>query len=906
MKSSTKNAKTSNVKILSNEEEVFHESFESFQEESSSSSLNDDVQQSSEEVRVSSSNTQSVLNNMVPNVDEASTSHNTFNECLEDAYFVEIPTPMVEQAKLKLDLVGKLVDHTNYQSMIGSLMYVTLSRPDIMFATCLWYPKDSGFDLTGYSDADHAGCHLDRKSDLPFWDNSPPLDILTDHFELFSEFNDDCTSSDADSFEDIEYVVASPPDSELTQRRDKTIFSSPSPFPISVEDSDSFFEKFDTSLSYSDNSSPEFETFSDHTEETSSGSTTTHADNSLSEYDSFLFEIEPDQGEFSRVVMEAILGEPRVYVPNPTLYQDSDFSFSDDSLKYDLEISFPSGTRNKIFDPGIFLEIQSKRFLSRDIFSPTYDCLRFRSLSCSWFCPSSTRASIFSIWESDILAIPLVDWTCIAKNSQDQMRGEQTMIEWLRLEVAESPGGLEENSSNAIAPDLPTEEPDNSLSMGDEHLRTILETKLNKIIKSSVENLVPIPSESEGISDDTSDVPFWDNSPPLDILTDHFEIFSEFNDDCTSSDDDSFEDIEYVEASPLDSELVSLEEVQDDILCEKLLNINLLISKIESLNDNSTPDCVLKSPSPFPISVEDSDSFFEKSDNSLSYSDNSSPEFDTFSDHTEETSSGSTTTHVDNSLPEYDLFLFEIELDQGELSRVVMEAILGELRAYVPNPTLYQDLDFSSSDDSLRFDLEISFPFGTRNKIFNSGIFLEIQSKRFLSQDTFSPTYVSLPFEDYLTFTYVIRIFLPYFTYPVESPFLLSSESEDIIFDPGISVFHFSSLESVAFKSIPLVDWTCKAKNGQDQIREEQTMIEWLGLEVREHLGGLEAFMKAFGKAPNIVVTDQDEAMRNAIEAEFGGSKHRLCMWHITQKLPAKICAKIYDETDFKEKLNKI
>ncbi|GJS29286.1 FAR1-related sequence 5-like protein [Tanacetum coccineum] len=68
----------------------------------------------------------------------------------------------------------------------------------------------------------------------------------------------------------------------------------------------------------------------------------------------------------------------------------------------------------------------------------------------------------------------------------------------------------------------------------------------------------------------------------------------------------------------------------------------------------------------------------------------------------------------------------------------------------------------------------------------------------------------------------------------------------------------------------------------------------------------LKAFIKAFGKAPSIVVTDQDGAMRNAIEAEFAGSKHRLCMWHITQKLPANICAKIYDETDFKEKLNKI
>nr|GEU35826.1 hypothetical protein [Tanacetum cinerariifolium] len=106
-----------------------------------------------------------------------------------------VPTPMVEQAKLKLDLVGKPDDHMDDRSMIGSLMYVTSSKPDIMFGTCmcakyhanpnehhvsairrifrylkgtinlgLWYPKDFGFDLTAYSDADHAGCHLDRKS----------------------------------------------------------------------------------------------------------------------------------------------------------------------------------------------------------------------------------------------------------------------------------------------------------------------------------------------------------------------------------------------------------------------------------------------------------------------------------------------------------------------------------------------------------------------------------------------------------------------------------------------------------------------------------------------------------------------------------------------------------------------
>ncbi|GKC66433.1 retrovirus-related pol polyprotein from transposon TNT 1-94 [Tanacetum coccineum] len=86
-KSLTTNVETSNNEIPSHEGEVFHEVSESFQEESSSSSLNDDVQQSSEEVMVPPTNTQSVLNESVPNVNEASSSHNMFNERLEDAYF---------------------------------------------------------------------------------------------------------------------------------------------------------------------------------------------------------------------------------------------------------------------------------------------------------------------------------------------------------------------------------------------------------------------------------------------------------------------------------------------------------------------------------------------------------------------------------------------------------------------------------------------------------------------------------------------------------------------------------------------------------------------------------------------------------------------------------------------------
>ncbi|GJS20212.1 hypothetical protein Tco_0448844 [Tanacetum coccineum] len=248
--------------------------------------------------------------------------------------------------------------------------------------------------------------------------------------------------------------------------------------------------------------------------------------------------------------------------------------------------------------------------------------------------------------------------------------------------------------------------------MGDEHLDTISATESDEVIKSSVENLVPIPSEFEGMSDDTNDVLNCDNnrvnveidfveslinhdtsivhSSKIDPILEEFvgelahiapippgivEADFDPNDD-TSSDDDSFENIEYVDASPSYIVYVSLEEVndveqeekefdledifqiQDVILREKLLNVHRLISNIESLKVNPTPDRVLKSPSSFPIPVVDSDAFFEESDISLSHLDNSFLEFETLSDHTEETRSGSTTTHANYSLPEYDSFLF--------------------------------------------------------------------------------------------------------------------------------------------------------------------------------------------------------------------------------------------------------
>nr|GFD15925.1 hypothetical protein [Tanacetum cinerariifolium] len=86
-----------------------------------------------------------------------------------------------------------------------------------------------------------------------------------------------------------------------------------------------------------------------------------------------------------------------------------------------------------------------------------------------------------------------------------------------------------------------------------------------EFIKSGVETLISIPSESEGIPDHMCDVPSHDNSSPLDVSTDQFEDFSESNEEFSSTDDDSFsiDDIDYVEASPPDSELVNSEETNN-------------------------------------------------------------------------------------------------------------------------------------------------------------------------------------------------------------------------------------------------------------------------------------------------------------------------------------------------------
>nr|GEX59165.1 hypothetical protein [Tanacetum cinerariifolium] len=139
---------------------------------------------------------------------------------------------------------------------------------------------------------------------------------------------------------------------------------------------------------------------------------------------------------------------------------------------------------------------------------------------------------------------------------------------------------------NAIAPVLPTEELDNSLSMGDEHLSTIPKTELDKVIKSSVENLVPILSESEVNSDNESecDVPVNDESSP--IFTTFSNPLFDCNNDFTSSDEKSLsnEDVPMIYSNSLfdDGEIISIKIDPhyfnaESNLIESLLNRDTLI-----------------------------------------------------------------------------------------------------------------------------------------------------------------------------------------------------------------------------------------------------------------------------------------------------------------------------------------
>nr|GEW74811.1 hypothetical protein [Tanacetum cinerariifolium] len=262
--------------------------------------------------------------------------------------------------------------------------------------------------------------------------------------------------------------------------------------------------------------------------------------------------------------------------------------------------------------------------------------------------------------------------------------------------------------------------------MGKEELSVIPEKETNEVIKSSVEDLVSIPSEFDDTfgSDSEYDLSSCDDLSPFDILEGKSVTFSnpifDSNDDFTSSDDESLFD----------------EDVLEDnvkIYSNSLFKFDDEYISITPLSDTNEDECFNPRGD-----IEEIDAFLDID----------------------------TSTDVKDGY--HDL--------EGDI--LYLESLLSD--DTTPNLPLDEFLDCDPRSLIDINDLKIMV------KVFDPGIPKKI----------FSPTYVSLPFEDhhYLFFTYVIRIFLPYFTYVVDSPFLLSSGSEDTIFDPGIFAFHFLAL----------------------------------------------------------------------------------------------------------------
>ncbi|GJU66398.1 hypothetical protein Tco_1252657 [Tanacetum coccineum] len=349
--------------------------------------------------------------------------------------------------------------------------------------------------------------------------------------------------------------------------------------------------------------------------------------------------------------------------------------------------------------------------------------------------------------------------------------------------------------------------------MGDEHLSTITKTESDELIKSSDENLVLIPSESEEFSDIKSECHVSDCD---DSQTTKFSTFSNpLFDESTSSDDESSheevihkisfktysnplfdldEEIISSEFNPihnedLDSTLKNDRFDLESYLLESLLNRDTLMAsspKIDShfdefagklitipprivnreheeyisllerlLYDNSSPrppkdfHTIIESLPTFPIPVEDSESLREEIDIFPSPDDSIPPGIES-DDYDSEGDDNST------SLPEFESFHVDYPDSRDSTIDVVEDIPVDVPNIFPTHSTLHMDFNFIPSHNDLGSDLNVSYQ--DRNKIYDLGICIEVESTRFLA--THSP---------------VIDTLLPF-----------SSENKDKVFNHGV------------------------------------------------------------------------------------------------------------------------
>nr|GEX60314.1 reverse transcriptase domain-containing protein [Tanacetum cinerariifolium] len=280
-------------------------------------------------------------------------------------------------------------------------------------------------------------------------------------------------------------------------------------------------------------------------------------------------------------------------------------------------------------------------------------------------------------------------------------------------------------------------------SMGDEHLDTIPATELDEFIKSCVENLVPNPSESKG--ENGCDVPSCFTTFSNIIFDDEYG-FDSVDDQSLHNEDFS----EKIFSNPLfEEEIISIKKNQhhfnaESDIVESMLNRNSSIisssSKIDSLLDEFAGELTLLKSIP--------------------------PGIDKTDCH-----------------PENEIFLSQRLLYNNSSPRPPKEFnsenSYAEIESFSPSPILIKDSDSFMEEIDLFLTPDDPMPPSIEDDEDSEGDILFLE--RLLHDDP-------IPLPDILDFSYEVRIFLPFFTYPVTSPVLLSFGSEDKIFDPGITI----------------------------------------------------------------------------------------------------------------------
>nr|GEV60987.1 hypothetical protein [Tanacetum cinerariifolium] len=337
---------------------------------------------------------------------------------------------------------------------------------------------------------------------------------------------------------------------------------------------------------------------------------------------------------------------------------------------------------------------------------------------------------------------------------------------------------------HAIAPILSTEEPEHSFSMGYEHFSTTLVTEFDEVAESSIKNLVPIPCKCEVTSEDESkcDMPIQDQSSS--VFTTFSNPLFEDNDDLTSSDDEllSEEDVPVKESKVYSNSLFNVDETNSDELeshvesnfVESLSNHNALIESSQKID---YPEEFLSELAHINPEITESNFDFEEE---IHFIENLLEEIDIV-------------TKTDDMLPS------SVENDddsEGEIDAVEELHVDNSISNVENKLSANEESDFDnpSFPRPLLEPLDAKFDFELDEEI--SVVMNDIGDEFDVSNNEN---------DDFCSFMFVIRIFMPYLICSKMILSFLPAESEDTIFDPGISVLsrcldHFVEIPSGEIK----------------------------------------------------------------------------------------------------------